>query len=89
MLITESIVLGAWGPLSLILLIVWLRWVGTWEDQKKDEPPKVPKGNENAKQETNDQSVGSARASISLETRAPSERAIGRLRRSAKVSRVR
>jgi hypothetical protein len=35
MLITESIVLGAWGLLSLILLIVWLRWVGTWEDQKK------------------------------------------------------
>jgi hypothetical protein len=36
----------AWGLLSFIGLIVWLRWEGPWQDQKKDEPPKVPKGNE-------------------------------------------
>jgi hypothetical protein len=29
----------AWGLLSFIVLIVWLRWEGPWEDQKKDEPP--------------------------------------------------
>jgi hypothetical protein len=39
----ERIIWGAWGLLSFIALIVWLRWMGTWEDQKKDEPPKVPK----------------------------------------------
>jgi hypothetical protein len=31
----------AWGLLSFIALIVYLRWEGPWEDQKKDEPPKV------------------------------------------------
>jgi hypothetical protein len=56
----ERIIWGAWGLLSLILLIVWLRWMGTPEDQKKDEPPG------NANQERVDQSIGSARASISL-----------------------
>jgi hypothetical protein len=39
----ERIIWGAWGLLSFIALIVWLRWMGAWEDQKKDEPPKVPK----------------------------------------------
>jgi len=29
----------AWGLLSFIALIVWLRWEGTPEDQNKDEPP--------------------------------------------------
>jgi hypothetical protein len=56
----ERIIWGAWGLLSLILLIVWLRWMGTPEDQKKDEPPG------DANQERVDQSIGSARASISL-----------------------
>jgi hypothetical protein len=42
----ERIAWGALGLLSFIVLIVWLRWEGPWEDQKKDEPPKVPKGNE-------------------------------------------
>ena len=37
------IALGAPGLLSFIALIVWLRWAGTAEDQKKDEPPKVSK----------------------------------------------
>jgi hypothetical protein len=39
----ERIAWGAWGVLSFIALIVWLRWEGTPEDQKKDEPPQVPK----------------------------------------------
>ena len=26
----------AWGLLSFIALIVYLRWEGPWEDQKKD-----------------------------------------------------
>jgi hypothetical protein len=33
----------AWGLLSFITLIVYLRWVGPWEDQKKDEPSQEPK----------------------------------------------
>jgi hypothetical protein len=36
----------AWGLLSFIALIVWLRWEGTPEDQNKDEPPQVPKKRE-------------------------------------------
>ncbi len=36
----------ALGVLSFIALIVYLRWEGPWEDQKKDKRPKVPKGNE-------------------------------------------
>ena len=36
----------AWGLLSFIALIVWLRWEGTPEDQNKDEPPRVPKKRE-------------------------------------------
>jgi hypothetical protein len=39
----ETIAWSAWGLLSFILLIVYLRWVGTPEDQKKDEPPEEPK----------------------------------------------
>jgi hypothetical protein len=34
----------AWGLLSLIALIGWLRWRGTPEDQDKVNPPQVPKG---------------------------------------------
>jgi hypothetical protein len=34
----------AWGLLSFIFLIVWLRWEGPQEDQKKDQPPEEPKG---------------------------------------------
>ena len=33
----------AWGLLSFIGLIVWLRWMGTWEDEKKDKPPEEQK----------------------------------------------
>jgi len=33
----------AWGLLSFIGLIVYLRWAGPWEDQRKDEPPQEPK----------------------------------------------
>ncbi len=36
----------AWGLLSFIVLIVWLRWAGTPEDKKKDEPPEEPKDRE-------------------------------------------
>jgi hypothetical protein len=36
----------AWGVLSFIALIVWLRWVGTPEDQREVTPPEVPKGRE-------------------------------------------
>jgi len=39
----ERIAWGAWGLLSFIALIVWLRWAGPPEDQKKDEPPEEPK----------------------------------------------
>jgi hypothetical protein len=42
----EWIARGALGLLSFIILIVLLRWLGPPEDQKKDEPPKVPKGKE-------------------------------------------
>jgi hypothetical protein len=38
----ERIMWGAWGLLSFIVLIVYLRWVGTPEEQK-DEPPEEPK----------------------------------------------
>jgi hypothetical protein len=39
----ERIAWGAWGLLSFIVLIIWLRWEGPWEDQKKDEPHEGPK----------------------------------------------
>jgi hypothetical protein len=35
-----------WGLLSFIALIVYLRWEGPWEDQKKDEPPQESKERE-------------------------------------------
>ena len=38
----ERIAWGVLGLLSFIVLIIWLRWEGPWEDQKKDEPPKEP-----------------------------------------------
>jgi hypothetical protein len=37
----EWIARGALGLLSFIVLIIWLRWEGPWENQKKDEPPEV------------------------------------------------
>jgi hypothetical protein len=43
----ESIAWGVWGVLSFIFLIVYLRWVGTPDDQKKEETRKVPKGKKN------------------------------------------
>jgi hypothetical protein len=45
----EEIAWGVWGLLSFVALIVWLRWEGSREDQKKpgdqkkDEPPEEPK----------------------------------------------
>jgi hypothetical protein len=42
----EKIAWGAWGLLSFIVLIAWLRWEGPWGDQKKDEPPQVLKERE-------------------------------------------
>ena len=39
----ERFAWGALGLLSFIVLIVWLRWKGPWEDQKKDELPEEPK----------------------------------------------
>ena len=39
----EWIARGALGLLSFIVLIIWLRWEGPWEDRKKDEPPEEPK----------------------------------------------
>jgi hypothetical protein len=43
----ERIAWGALGLLSFIFLIVYLRWVGTRdEDQKKDELPKARKETE-------------------------------------------
>jgi hypothetical protein len=46
----ERIAWGVLGLLSFIVLIVWLRWEGRWEDQKKDEPPEVPKRKKNTDQ---------------------------------------
>jgi hypothetical protein len=43
----------AWGLLSFIALIVYLRWEGPWEDQKKDEPTQAP--NEEERQAEIDQ----------------------------------
>ena len=42
----EGIIWGAWGLVSFIALIVWLRWAGTPEDQKRDEPSPEPKDRE-------------------------------------------
>jgi len=42
----EKIAWDSLGLLSFIALIVWLRWEGPREDQKKDEPPQVPKERE-------------------------------------------
>jgi hypothetical protein len=42
----EKIAWGAWGVLSFIALIVWCRWRGTPEDEKKVRPPEVPKRKE-------------------------------------------
>jgi hypothetical protein len=50
----EWIARGALGLLSFIVLIVWLRWEGPWEDQKKDEPPEVAEGEEKHKAEAVD-----------------------------------
>jgi hypothetical protein len=42
----EKIAWGALGLLSFIVLIVWLRWEGTPEDQRKLTPPEEPKERE-------------------------------------------
>ncbi len=39
---TERITWRAWGLVSFIMLIAYLRWVGPREEQKKARPPKVP-----------------------------------------------
>jgi hypothetical protein len=50
----EWIARGALGVLSFIFLIVYLRWVGAPDDQKKEEPPEVAEGEEKHKAETVD-----------------------------------
>jgi hypothetical protein len=50
----ERIIWGCLGVLSFIVLIVWLRWEGPREDQKKDEPPEVAEGKEKHKVEAAD-----------------------------------
>jgi hypothetical protein len=50
----ERIIWGAWGLLSFVVLTIWLRWEGPWEDQKKDEPPEVAEGEEKHKAEAVD-----------------------------------
>jgi hypothetical protein len=42
----ERIAWGAWGLLTFIALIAWLRWEGPLEDQKKDDRPQLPKERE-------------------------------------------
>jgi hypothetical protein len=42
----EWIARGALGVLSFIVLIIWLRWEGPREDQKKDEPTEAHKERE-------------------------------------------
>jgi hypothetical protein len=74
----EWIARGALGLLSFIVLIIWLRWEGPREDQKKVLPR-----SQSAKQKTIDHSVGSGRTSISLGARAPLLRAMARSKRSA------
>ena len=39
----EIIIRSVLGLVSFIFLIVYLRWEGRLEDQKKDEPPEVRK----------------------------------------------
>ena len=51
----QSIAWSVWGLLSFIALIAWLRWEGPREDQKKDEPPQVPK--ERERQAENSRSI--------------------------------
>jgi hypothetical protein len=46
MSLAERITWGVWGLLSFIVLIVWLRWEGAPEDQRKMTPPEGPKGRE-------------------------------------------
>jgi hypothetical protein len=43
---TAEIAWNAWGLLSFIALIAWLRWEGPLEDQKNDDRPQVPKERE-------------------------------------------
>jgi hypothetical protein len=43
MSIAERIAWGAWGLLSFIALIGWLRWVGPLKDQRKVTPSKKRK----------------------------------------------
>jgi hypothetical protein len=45
----------AWGLLSFITLIAYLRWEGPWEDQKEDEPHQEPK--ERERQAENSRSI--------------------------------
>jgi hypothetical protein len=41
--IAKSLLWGAWGMISFIILIVYLRWVGPLEDQGKETPREMPK----------------------------------------------
>ena len=40
---TADRIVGVWGLLSFIALIVWLRWEGTPEDHREVTAPEVPK----------------------------------------------
>jgi hypothetical protein len=51
----ESIAWSVSGLLSFIALIAWLHWEGPREDQKKDDPPQVPK--ERERQAENSRSI--------------------------------
>jgi hypothetical protein len=42
----EQLLWGALGLLSFIVLIIWLRWEGPRDDQKKDERPEARKETE-------------------------------------------
>ena len=46
---TAEIARGVWGVLCFIVLIVWLRWEGTRENQREVTPPEVPKRKERRK----------------------------------------
>jgi hypothetical protein len=51
----EIIAWNALGLLSFVALIVYLRWEGPWEDQKRDEPSQGPK--ERERQAENSRSI--------------------------------
>jgi hypothetical protein len=53
----ERIAWGALGLLSFIVLIVWLRWEGPWEDQKDQKKDELPEEAEGQRTPTREQSI--------------------------------